>query len=537
MSKTDTIHFGFEIGTGTPVSVPLSHLAITGQTQNAGKTTALEALITRSGKRALAFVTKKHEGAFAGAVQSVQPYFREEADWRYVQAILEATFHEKLKFERNWIMRASKGARTLADVRRNVRSLGTKAKGLSGDMYYMLGEYLDIVIPQIERTKFAPALILDPGLNVMYLDEMSEELQALVIRSCLDWIYENATDTITVIPEAWQFIPQARGGPVKQAAEQLVRKGAGGRNYVWIDSQDIAGVDKLVLRACAVWALGVQREQNEVKRVLQHIPGNIAKPKPAEIMELSLGEFFVCHGKTVVRAYAQPAWLGENDAQWVARGQVTAAEIANAARPHLQRQSKPKSTTQPKVEADVKESEAAALREENARLTDDVSRLNDVIDDLRKEISKVRTESLGPRERAELEATTKPRAVASIGNGAGDLDSIYSYVRDRLMKEPKLLMVAVTKPEIDVAVKVETVSVDGSTALGMTARLISEGFFDGAATSTTAWKEAQRRGFGGVAARIYEACEKLTVMGFLTSEGKGVGYKAVPGMKVNIKRA
>jgi hypothetical protein len=37
------IHLGYEIGTGEPVSIPLQHLAVTGQTQRSGKTTALEA--------------------------------------------------------------------------------------------------------------------------------------------------------------------------------------------------------------------------------------------------------------------------------------------------------------------------------------------------------------------------------------------------------------------------------------------------------------------------------------------------------------
>lgn len=35
---------GYEVGTGNPVEVPLRHLAVTGQTQEAGKTTALEAV-------------------------------------------------------------------------------------------------------------------------------------------------------------------------------------------------------------------------------------------------------------------------------------------------------------------------------------------------------------------------------------------------------------------------------------------------------------------------------------------------------------
>jgi hypothetical protein len=58
------VHLGFEVGSGTPVVLPLRHLAVTGQTQEAGKTTTLEALIERSGCRAVAFATKRGEGSF-----------------------------------------------------------------------------------------------------------------------------------------------------------------------------------------------------------------------------------------------------------------------------------------------------------------------------------------------------------------------------------------------------------------------------------------------------------------------------------------
>ena len=47
------------------VEIPIRHMAVTGQTQEAGKTTALEALIARSGLRAVTFVTKRGEGSFA----------------------------------------------------------------------------------------------------------------------------------------------------------------------------------------------------------------------------------------------------------------------------------------------------------------------------------------------------------------------------------------------------------------------------------------------------------------------------------------
>src|SRR3954454_23968230 len=101
------VHLGFEVGTGKPVEIPLKHMAICGQTQEAGKTTALEALITRAGVRAVTFITKRGEGSFTDA-RRMDPSFREQADWKLVASILEASRGEKLKFERARIIRASK---------------------------------------------------------------------------------------------------------------------------------------------------------------------------------------------------------------------------------------------------------------------------------------------------------------------------------------------------------------------------------------------------------------------------------------------
>src|SRR5579872_1328089 len=106
-ARPRSVHLGFEVGSGEAVSIPLQHLVATGQTQRAGKTTTLEALIARSNVKAIAFVTKRGEGAFRDA-REIQPYFREQADWKFVASILEASRGEKLKFERSWIIRASK---------------------------------------------------------------------------------------------------------------------------------------------------------------------------------------------------------------------------------------------------------------------------------------------------------------------------------------------------------------------------------------------------------------------------------------------
>jgi hypothetical protein len=351
------IPLGFEVGSGSPAMIPLHHMVITGQTQLAGKTTALEALIARSRAKAIAFVTKRGEGSFRGA-HVIPPYFREQADWQFVASILEASRGEKMKFERSWIIRASKGAATLADVQRNVRRLMEKAtRGMDADVYLVLDAYLDAVVPQIDRVAWAKRVQLSPGLNVMDLTGLNVEMQHLVIRSTIDWVLQHESGTIVVIPEAWKFIPQGRGTPVKLAAEAFIRQAAGLQNYLWLDSQDIAGVEKIILKSVPVWILGVQREANEIKRTLSQIPRGTKQPKPEQVATLKVGHFYACHGAIVEHVYVQPTWLDGVAARRIATGDSDVMAHA-VARPI------------PEPENTVNEQEAQRLRDENKQLKD-----------------------------------------------------------------------------------------------------------------------------------------------------------------------
>lgn len=316
-----TLTLGFEIGTGEPVEIPLKHMAITGQTQEAGKTTALEGLIARSGLRAVTFITKRGEASFTNA-RRIDPYFREQADWQFVASILEASRGEKLKFERAWIIRATKGADSLADVQRNVQRLMVTAKGMNADVYLTLDAYLEAVVPQIEKVRWAPKLELEDGINVVDLTGINVEMQHLVIKSTITWVLEREKDTIVVVPEAWKFIPQGRGTPVKLAAESFIRQAAALRNFLWLDSQDIAGVDKIILKSVPVWILGVQREANEIKRTLDNIPDGLPRLKPADISTLGLGQFYACWGRHAIKTYVQPEWLSAQFAVGVAKALV-----------------------------------------------------------------------------------------------------------------------------------------------------------------------------------------------------------------------
>jgi len=509
----EVLHLGFEVGTGNPVEIPIRHMVVTGQSQEAGKTTTLEALISRSLLPAVAFITKRGEQSFSVG-HRLQPYFRERADWQFVSSVLEATMRERLKFERAWIIRASKGAKTLADVRKNVKSLMFTAKGLSADVYLTLDSYLEIVVPRVESIQFAKTLDLKPGLNILDLSDRERfpsELQALVMRSVLEAIYEQADGTITIIPEAWEFIPQGRGSPVKLSAVELIRKGAGLRNYVWLDSQDIGGVDKELLRSCPVWLLGVQREANEISRTLDNIPAGIAKPKPADIATLERGQFFACWGKHVIKTYVQPAWLNEEDARGIATGAV---QIVSQPPP------KPKPIERPDT---VTTTEANQLREENKQLKARVEELEHFIATMKRAAG---GEILNDTVATPIASDSRPTITGP--------DGWYDIFKERLIKEaPALLKILVTKPELEVAVQRKTVEADETSALGMIAILLSEDFLKDTSTATAVWKEMKRRwNYGGISARAYEQLDRLTAMGFVTKENDG--YKAVPGMKINI---
>lgn len=326
-----TIHLGFEVGTGNPVAIPLRHTGVTGQTQQSGKTTTLEGLITRSGLRAVAFVTKRGESSFH-VMRPIAPYFRERTDWQFVQSILEATMSERLKFQRAWIMRLCRSEhtkkesweapKTLADVQRNVGTALETARGINQSVYTELDEYLSMVIPQIERLPYSSRLELQAGVNVMDLTPYDFPLQALVVRSAIEWIHGQEHNTITVIPEAWKFTPKQRNTPVRLAAEELIREGGALKNFIWIDSQDLAGVADVLVRQIGVWILGVQRAKHEIERTLDNIPDDIhPRPKKSDIMRLERGQFIACWEGSMFKVYVQPAWMTEAHAQAIARGE------------------------------------------------------------------------------------------------------------------------------------------------------------------------------------------------------------------------
>jgi hypothetical protein len=580
------IHLGYVVGTGEPVEIPLRHTAVTGQTQESGKTTTLEGLIARSGLQAIAYVTKRGESSFH-VMHPIPPYFQERADWKFVQSLLEASTETKLKFEQSWIMRASEGAKTLGDVRANIQRFltGVKAppisakvrrdriasepkerwitkpaRGLSGDVYYVLNKYLDDIMPELEDMPYTTKLELTDGLNVMDLRDYDFPLQALVIRSVTDFIREELEETINIIPEAWKFAPKQRGSPVRLAAEEYVREAAAMKNFLWIDSQDLAGVADVLMRQVGVWLFGVQRAKHEIERALDHMPEGlpVRRPRPADIATLQKGQFYVCFGREMYKVYVQPAWMSGPHAQAIAMGEedVNSAhdilkEYAHEHKKALQTVLADKREEKKNVESrisgtseddglparrdDRKRTIHTAVKDETeeAMWKEKYEALKAEFDELKAQLEEQRRIH-GQTE--EVHADLAHRVMRGDNTAAnGNLDEIYRYVRTRAAKDPLMLQLLQQSPELLVKIERPVLTIDSNTLHGRMCQLVSEGFFKQPQTAKVATAEAVRRGWCHPKTpfmRVQDPLEKLAGMGFLTRETDG--YLVVPGMKVSI---
>lgn len=485
----DKILLGFEVPTGNKVFMNLHHTVVAGMTQLSGKTTTLEAIINRSGCKAIAFKTKRGESGFNN-YNGIPPFFQERADWRYVQSILEATMRERMKFERSWIIKASKGAKTLEEVYNNVIELKKKARkdSLSESVYTVLEEYLKIVVPQIKKfgNNMSQELVLQDGINVMDLTPMSLEMRSLVIRSVMEYVSDNLNNIIIIVPEAWEYLPQGRSTPVKWFAETFIRKGAAVGNYLFVDTQDIAGIDKAPLRQCDNWILGRQREIHEIDRLRETIGKNFASEE--EIRQLPLGTFFASIGNDLKKVYVLPVGIPEETGILVAQGKLSPEAVKELLK--LNQKGDDEEVYKEKCEElslKLKKMESQ-LNEANEKVRM-LSVLSEDVKDLGRRASE------GEKAKIELE-----KAVKHISDLKNDLLSfsalnetlkeiISPIVRDIIAESvpnanptgennPSNINLAVKQTVLNINQTMKTLDVNTDTLLGRVSLLYAKGFFD-----------------------------------------------------------
>lgn len=623
------IPLGYEVDTGRPVSVPLNHMGVLGQTQQSGKTTTLEALVMRSERRAIAFITKPGEKSFRQQT-TIQPFFSEstiEEYWRYVISILEYSSGKPLgRWEASLVMKLcqdyekatsrigmpdTKGrARrekvkyeweapdTLEGLLQNIEAYMPHARSADEMVLIALRNYLSPAIAEIKKANFTSELKLAPGINVMNLTELSDGLKTLVIRSVIEHVHKKMKNTIVIVPEAWKFIPEGRTTPVKLALEGLIREGAGLKNFVWIDSQDLRGVDKKLLRSVIVWLFGVQRQRNEVATTLDSMPDQ-PKPSATEVMQLKIGQFYACYGSTLVKTYVQPAGMENEHAKAIAVGDeepeswrgISAALsdslpkgssvplVGKSGDERLEDSAETGPNQTPRIEGRVGttgngavlridsgggsdemwkekyedlEAQHLILKQEHKVLIDAhdllaarLARLENLRGvsvqgfALSKEIPRFPGASV--HQPAEPAAEHIPTMLGKNGTDSaaapkGEFGSdLLQKLREMAERDPVILRILAERPELLVTRQVKTIDVNAGQLKGALGVLIADKFFDTCTEFADVRKELIRRGALGVKAPNQQISQALQgLVEWGFLTKEDSGYQAVPGMKINI---
>ncbi len=300
-----------------------------------------------------------------------------------------------------------------------------------------------------------------------------------------------------VIPEAWKFAPEGKGSPVKPPLESIAREGAGVGLYVFLDSQDITGVDKAILKNVDTWILGRQREKNEVERTIAQLPAPVGRRlKPAEIMRLELGHFLVASKNDVRAVYVKPQWLSVEHATIVAK--TGKMDVARAYAP-------PRPIQQEEEDVDV------GLKEENVEL----KRLRELEDEL--------------RTRPSAAPATTPASKENNGAPA---------TRERVRHD---LNVDVAVPTLRITERVVTLTATSEDPRGRAALLLAEGFFDSVRAVPEVCREFEARGWGKWYGGKGHSWNKMNLilwglaeMGFLRREDKE--YVVIEEAKKRIER-
>ena len=322
---SNEIVLGFAIPSGEEVRIEPTHMVVTGVTNKSGKTTLLEGLASRAkGLRFLVFKSKSGEQVFGEDIvaRKLKPFLQERSDWRYMKQLLESSEKQKLKFETWHILQAARDTKSIDGFYRNCLDLARDARReMDKQIFEVLGEYTKTLADELEHIEFTRTFPgLHQGINVMDLTGIEDDdIQSIIIRSTLEYALKKEKNLIIVIPELWKFSPQGRNNPVKEALQSLVRQGATKSVFIWADSQDMSGTDKIPLKQCYTWILGLQTEINEAEHTLEQI--NLRKkPEAHEVKSLGLGEFFLSTPKGSQKFYAWPRWMPREHAIEIAKG-------------------------------------------------------------------------------------------------------------------------------------------------------------------------------------------------------------------------
>ncbi len=459
MAREVEITLGYHVPTGEQMTSKLSHMIYTGQTQEAGKTTAMEAYATQTieedpDKKFLIFLTKQGEEAFMDG-RLINPYFKDEVDWKYVKELVEAVTGSKQDFKESWIIDAVQTGKydfldeadTLEDVHENIQTLLSRHRddedtqvrlsGMSEGVYTSLNAYLDDIVPIVREANLSTELDLEPGINIMDLRHFDSEMQSLIIADTVEKVYKEEHDTIIGIPEGWKFLPKG-GNPCKRPVESFIRQGATNGNFLWIDAQDMAGVDTSPIKQVSDWLLGVQMEKNEVERTRDQMPVPKTKaPGKEEVMTLGVGHFFYGNkNRGVEEIYVMPAWMPE--IEWKGKsGEDLAEAIARKDMPEYKAEDVKHALESGEIELDREIVDETGVEDTaEANPAPDTDSTDDV--DYKKKYEQVQQQLQQLQERKKAladELDTREERIEQLEDKVAELESEENNIKKKIMEE------------------------------------------------------------------------------------------------------
>jgi len=320
---------GYEIGTGKPVNINITHTVISGITRS-GKSETVKALVERAKNHRFLIFDSKSPRDYNDLGTDIPIYIKEKTDPLTLKRLLESQSHLTLKFEFPELLKVCKKAETYQEILNTVNeSLKSKIHPIRKDKLLVLQHLLGKLVKELEKTPISDTLELNNRVNVMNLSDTSLELQQLAVHSTMQYLLQSEENLIVIMDEASRFIPQMGSNASKETVIRCVREGGAKNLWLWVIDQTVTGVSKNCLKQAWLWILGKQREINEAKRTLQQIPFKIGLDEKA-IMRLKVGEFIVCSEDGAKLTYVQPRWLSPEVARNVALGRTSQKTVIAA---------------------------------------------------------------------------------------------------------------------------------------------------------------------------------------------------------------
>uniref|UniRef100_A0A6M3M1L4 Uncharacterized protein n=2 Tax=viral metagenome TaxID=1070528 RepID=A0A6M3M1L4_9ZZZZ len=223
-------------------------------------------------------------------------------------------------------MQVCESAGSLKEVYANSLRLEKESKHFfDKGQFYLLSNYFEKILPQLESREWATTLPLVEGVNLMDLEDMTFEMQCLVIERVMDHALTNMKNVIIVLPEARKFIPLSAKTPVTKTAVKIASEGAVLEVDLWVDSQTYSSINSEVRKQCGTQLHGVQMDNNEAKTITDLLD---KKWKPRKLKSLKLGHFFVkTKDKRYKHVYVLPAGIEEDVGIAVATGKLRVEEV------------------------------------------------------------------------------------------------------------------------------------------------------------------------------------------------------------------